>query len=114
MLNIGKEIYSRVKDFVQGRCYPLVAEQGTRFPFMIYQSQSDRPETTKDGIYEWDHTVVLRIASDKYDEVCALTDQVAPLLYEDGDDINILVESISEDYVDDAFVKTLTVSVKTV
>lgn len=113
MINVGKIVYERVRGFVDGRCYPLVAEQTTKFPFMVYQTETGRPETTKDGIYEWSHNVSLRIVSDRYDETCDIVDEVVPVLFEEDMNINIEVESISEDYIDDAFVKTLTISIQT-
>ena len=48
-LRIGEVIYARLKQFKN--VYPLVADEGTTFPFMIYRRSSGYSISTKDGIY---------------------------------------------------------------
>lgn len=112
MINIGSYIYSNIGDLVNTHCYPLIAEQSTELPFIIYRSTSTAPNGSKDGIYEWEHSIEISIVDTEYDSCCSILENVVNrlLAMEDIAPIaEVAIDSISEDFIEDAYVKTLNV-----
>lgn len=110
MINIGKIIYPKLRSVCS--TYPLVAENTTHYPFIIYRTTQSRPENTKDGIYDWIFNIQVNVVDDKYDTVCDLCSEVVDKLLELDEVLDINIESISEDYVDDAYVKEINIIIK--
>lgn len=110
MRNVGALIYGKLNGVAS--TYPLVAENTTKFPFIIYKSNAIRPEDTKDGIYEWIYNVQVNVVDDKYDTVVDLCDKVIDKLLELEVNMDINIEEVSEDYVDDAYVRTINIIIK--
>ena len=112
MINIGSLIYSNIGDLVDTHCYPLIADQSTDYPFIIYRSSSSAPNSSKDGIYEWEHNVEISIVDDEYDNCCQILENVINrlLAMEDNAPIaEVVVDSINEDFIENAYVKTVNV-----
>lgn len=125
-LQIGKAIYqllsenTAVTDRVQNKIYPLIADTGTTFPFIIYKRTGIEPSDSKDRfIYNEDTYVDVVIASDKYNENIEIADLVkAALQGKKGNYFNIEVYDIrmtdaDEDYIEDTFIQNLTFNIKT-
>lgn len=110
MINIGKLIYPKLNSVCS--TYPLVAENTTKFPFIIYRTTQSRPENTKDGIYDWIFTIQVNVVSDKYDTVCDLCSEVVDKLLELEEVLDINIESISEDFIDNAYIKEINIIIK--
>lgn len=109
MINIGSLIYSNIGDLVDTHCYPLIAEQSTEYPFIIYRSSSTAPNTVKDGIYEWEHSVEISIVDEEYDTCCDILESVCNrLLAMEGSEVDeVILDSISEDFIENAYVKNV-------
>ena len=107
LLNVGKLIYPKLNSICS--TYPLVAENKVRFPYAIYRTTASRPQNTKDGIYDWIYSIEIRVVSDKYDTACDLSIQMADALAEFEDTLDLRFEDISEDFVDDAYVRTINI-----
>ena len=110
MINIGKLIYPKLRSVCS--TYPLVAENTTRFPFIIYRTTQSRPENTKDGIYDWIFNIQVNVVDDKYDTVCDLCSDVVDKLLELDEVLDINIEGISEDFIDNAYVKEINIIIK--
>ena len=110
MINIGKIIYPKLSKVCS--TYPLVAENTTKFPFIIYKTTQSRPEETKDGIYDWIFNIQVHVVSDKYDSVCDLCSDAVDNLLELESVLDINIESVSEDFVEDAYVKEINIIIK--
>ena len=110
MINIGKLIYPKLNSVCS--TYPLVAENTTKFPFIIYRTTQSRPENTKDGIYDWIFNIQVNVVSDKYDTVCDLCSEAVDKLLELEEVLDINIESVSEDYIEDAYVKEIQIIIK--
>lgn len=119
-INVGKVIYEKCKDLVDNRCYPIVAEATTDKPFICYSRTSSTPRTTKDRYtFQLDSTVEINIVTDKYDEGIAILEQV----YDRFDDFEGIVKgievvdtkilTIAEFYMNNAYVQTITINIKT-
>lgn len=110
MINVGKVIYPKLAQVCS--TYPLVAENTTKFPFIIYRTTQSRPETTKDGIYDWIFNIQVNVVSDKYDTVCDLCSTAVDKLLELEEVLDINIESISEDFSEDAYIKEINIIIK--
>ena len=112
MINIGSLIYSNIGDLVSTHCYPLIAEQSTEYPFIIYRSSSTAPNASKDGIYEWEHSIEISIVDEEYDSCCSILENVVNrlLAMEDNAPIaEVVIDSINEDFIENAYVKVVNV-----
>ncbi len=110
MINIGTLIYPKLNSVCP--TYPLVAENTTKFPFIIYKTVQGRPENTKDGIYDWIYNIQVNVVSEKYDTVCDLCSQAVDKLLELEEVLDINIESISEDFIENAYVKEINIIIK--
>lgn len=116
MINIGSYIYSNIGDLVDTHCYPLIAEQSTEYPFIIYRSNSTAPNNSKDGIYEWEHNVEISIVDEEYDTCCQILENVINrlLAMEDNAPIaEVAIDTINEDFIENAYVKVVSVRIYT-
>jgi hypothetical protein len=109
MINIGSLIYSNIGDLVDTHCYPLIAEQSTEYPFIIYRSSSTAPNASKDGIYEWEHNVEISIVDEEYDTCCDILEAVCNRLLAMDEVDDVVIDSISEDFIENAYVKIVSV-----
>lgn len=109
-INIGSLIYGKLQSVAS--TYPIVAENTTKFPFIIYKTTATRPETTKDGIYDWIYNIQVDVVNDKYDSVCELCNQALDKLMELEEVLDINIESVSEDFIDNAYVKEINIIIK--
>ena len=115
-LRIGEVIYARLKQFKN--VYPLVADEGTTFPFMIYRRSSGYSISTKDGIYSAVANIDVMIAAQSYEESIELADKVLLQLESTrgnvaGFDIwNIRMVDSNETYIENSFIQELKFSVE--
>lgn len=111
--NIGKEIYASLKDLVNNKVYPLVAEQSTSFPFIIYRTSASRPISEKDRVYcNWEFTITIDVVDNSYDNVVALCDEALEALYSLDEHYDVTVNSVNEMYQDDAYVREIEITIK--
>ena len=109
-INIGSIIYGKLHSVAS--TYPLVAENTVKFPFIIYKTNATRPELTKDGYCEWVYNIQVNVVSDKYDVVCSLCNQVLNKIMELEEVLDINITEVSEDFIDDAYVKEIQIIIK--
>lgn len=107
MINIGSLIFSNIGDLVDTHCYPLIAEQSTEYPFIIYRSSSTAPNASKDGIYEWEHSVEISIVDEEYDTCCDILEAVCNRLLAMDEVDDVVIDNISEDFIENAYVKNV-------
>ena len=125
-LQVGKAIYNilsndaKVIDSVGHKIYPLIADTGTTFPFIVYRRTSIEPSDSKDRfIYSEDTYVEVVIASDKYNESIEIADLVKDALqgkkgnYSCINIYDIRMTNADEDYIEDTFIQNLTFNIKT-
>lgn len=126
MIQIGKAVYqilsndAKVKEMVGNKIYPLIANQGTTYPFIIYKRTGIEPVTSKDRFICSEVTSVdVIIASDRYDESIEVAELVKDALsgksgiYSGIKVIDINMISADEDYIEDTFIQNLTFNIKT-
>lgn len=118
-LNIGKAIYTILQTSIDidKKIYPLIADEGTTFPFIIYKRTGLTPESTKDNTNE-NVSVEINIASSNYSESIDLAIKVRKALehkkgtYSDIAIEDIVIDDATEDYIEDTFIETLTFKIE--
>ena len=115
-LKVGKEIYSHLKenksltDIVGNKIYPIIVEKDTNYPFIVYKRSNVIPDYTKDYHFKDDVIVDIICVSNHYVESVEIATLVRESLEDKriGDINSIRLESADEDFVDDAYIQTLT------
>lgn len=118
--NIGKAVCNillkELADKVNDRIYPLIADETTEFPFIVYQRSGFNPQNTKDNSDE-NVIIDLVIAAESYAESIDIAIRVREALeHKRGTFSNIYIEDIiiedaSEDYIDNTFLQSITIRV---
>ena len=114
-LDVGKEIYSilsknkSLTDKVGNKIYPIIVEKDTNYPFIVYKRSNVIPDYTKD--YHFKDYVIVDIicVSNHYVESVEIASLVRESLEDKriGDINSIRLESADEDFIDDAYIQTL-------
>ena len=101
--------------------YPLIADNDAKYPFVVYQRSCVSTGISKDGVYEDTNTVKITVVASNYPESVAIAQKVRKgfefkyRLFEDPTIkvyYSILVSS-DESFEGDAFIQTLTFTMKT-
>lgn len=115
-LEVGKEIYSilsknkSLTDKVGNKIYPIIVEKDTNYPFIVYKRSNVIPDYTKDYHFKDDVIVDIICVSNHYVESVEIASLVRESLEDKriGDINSIRLESADEDFIDDAYIQTLT------
>lgn len=123
MLKIGKVIYEllskneELKKVVDTKIYPLIANETTSFPFIIYRRTSIVNDGNKD--YQSKYAMIsIIIVDDEYEGSVQVAELVRKAIeHKRGMIADFMVEDITienaiEDYVDDAFIQELTIKIE--
>ena len=96
---------SQVVKYLKNKIFPIVANEGTNFPFLVYKRLSYTPESTKDYTSETVQ-IEMTIISPSYEEGNKVADIVATRLDKHRDDYfeKIEISNINEDYSEDSFI----------
>lgn len=94
---------------IGNRIYPLVAPEGTNFPFIIYKRESLRSNGCKDGYYEDTVQFSITIVCTRYAESVEIAQKVRKTLERSNiaDMYDVHITSATEEYVEDSYVQTL-------
>lgn len=98
------------------KIYPLVADKGTNFPFIVYRRESVTPSSNKDSlVYDVTVRMSLIIASSDYkqglDLLSRTIDTLLQELPKETDCTDIEILDTSEEYRDDTFLQLLSITV---
>lgn len=123
-LNIGKVIKDilcqddTLNNLVKYQVFPLIAEENTTFPFIVYRRNSIRKASTKDYVNDEIASVDVVVASDKYSQSVEIAERVRFILergeYE-GENFsvdNITLSNASEQYMKNTYIQTLTFDIE--
>lgn len=116
-LEIGKAIFTILKGIKN--VYPLVADQGTEYPFVVYRRVNLSHANTKDRFnYQELATVEVIVATNNYTESIELAKQVMYRLehtrglYNEISINEIKMVGAEEEYIEDAFIQKLTFEIE--
>lgn len=117
---IGKTIYNKITEdeeiqyYVSGRVYPLIAEQSSSFPFIIYWRNSIQSSNyTKDGFNEDFVEFTVVAVSENYTQSLLIANRLRKILEVrkiTGEDIvitDIKMVDIDESWSENSYVQTL-------
>lgn len=117
IIGIGAEVYAlltaskELSAIVGNRIYPMIADEGTTFPFVVYQRSGTAAAGDKDGS-EQRVAVTVTIAADNYrasvEAATAALDALQNHTTEHVDDIRL--DSAAEAWYNDTFLQTLNFS----
>jgi len=105
-----KNLYAKV--------YPLIADNDAKFPFIIYKRVGLVSQISKDGTYQDNVTVEIKIVSDKYSVGVQLANIVRSLLqrpymqYGDFEINDVTIDYASEDFIENAFIQIMQLTLK--
>lgn len=122
-LEIGKyinNILANNQDIqdLDARVYPLIADNDAKFPFIIYKRVGLVSQICKDGTYQDNVTIEIKIVSDKYSVGVQLANIVRSLLqrpymqYGDFEINDVTIDYASEDFLENAFIQTMQLTLK--
>jgi len=122
-LDIGKYIYNILSgnDYITQenvQIYPLVADNDAKFPFIIYKRTGLVSYICKDGTYQDDVTIEIKVVSDKYSVGITLANLIRSLIQRPyntygGMEINdVTINFASEDFIENAYIQTMQFTLK--
>ena len=123
-LNIGKVIKDilyqdeALNTLVKSQVFPMIAEENTTFPFIVYRRNSIRKVSTKDYVNDEIASVDIVIASDKYAQSVEIAERVRFILEHGGYEgenfsvDNITLSNASEQYMQNTYIQTLTFDIE--
>ena len=115
---IGSEIRNvilsstEVKNAVDTKVFPLVANAGTTFPFIVYRRSSYLPKSDKDTLTESVY-IEIAIICTNYEQSVSIANDVADVLlaYESDTIEEIKVTNISEEFISNSFVQKVNLQI---
>ena len=118
-ISINKHIYSILvndevlKGLVGEKIYPLVAEEETTFPFIIFRRNSIQTEYTKDGRVNDTVEISITAVANDYVTTVNILERVRELIeYNRSLFISAKLTNVSEDYIDNAYIQEIIFSIK--
>lgn len=110
-ITIGKYIYSKLSDLCDGRVYPIVAENGSNFPFILYDRTGVSQENNKDGFFSENVFFDVTVATQGYEEGITLSDTIRKRLTIIKDDVskiyNMQMTNINESFGENTYIQTM-------
>ena len=124
-LQIGKIIKTlllsneRLKSYIGDKVYPLIADNSTTYPFIIYRRSAIEKSSTKDDADDEQVNVEIFIVCDTYEKSISIAEEVRKSVehrkgtFEDLYIDDIIITDASESFEENAFVQYLTITIKT-
>lgn len=117
LVKIGKTLRSlllsndTVAELLTGKIFPLVAVEGTTFPFLVYRRSGYTPVSNKD-LEDEIVTVEIAILSDKYENSVDVADAVLTGLHGSNEEIDrVKIIGTSEEFSDDIYIQKLIIDI---
>ena len=121
-LEIGKVIYavlstdSRLTTLVGNKIFPVIVDNGTTYPFIVYRRSNVTASYTKDFHLSDEVLIDINCVSQSYEEGLKIAGIVRDILedkrFTDKGLQSIILESADEDWIDDAYIQTLSFTIK--
>lgn len=119
-ISVNKYIYQllitdeKLKELVGNKIYPLVAEESVTYPFIIFTKENAFANYTKDLLTYDTVNISVAIAAVNYFQTVQIAERVRQILenYRDDYFYNILLDNVTEDYVEDSYIQQLQFSAK--
>ena len=103
----------KISDKVKGQVFPIIAKDGTKFPFIVYQKSNMMGVYNKDKITNYDIDIDIVIFADNYADMVYLEEAVNDCMHDDFNLYsNIQLTANSENFDSDTFYATLSYTFK--
>lgn len=115
--DITADVFDALKEVKElgGRVFPIVANEGTAFPFAVFERSSVDVTDNKDGYADLMATYNARIVTSTYYEGLQILDEVVERLERmqsaHGYKYHATLQGMSEERTDDGFIQTITFTV---
>ena len=108
-LLVGKTIFDKLDEIEAfgHRIYPLIAENNTVFPFVIYTRTGLTGLMCKDGLYEDEVIMSIEIVTDNYSTGVDLAQMVREKLTFRTQKMTSALSGAHEEFASDAYIQTL-------
>lgn len=114
--NVGSEVRKallsneKLNKKVNGAVSPLIVKEGTKFPFIVYQKSGGFYDYNKDGVTGGTITIDIIVFTDKYEEMCEVSDMIDDAMYEHFNNTKTVAKLIGcdENYQDDVYYQPMT------
>lgn len=119
-ISVNKYIYQllindeKLKELVGNKIYPLIAEESVTYPFIIFTKENAFANYTKDLLTYDTVNISVAIAAVNYFQTVQIAERVRQILenYRDDYFYNILLDNVTEDFVEDTYIQQLQFSAK--
>lgn len=113
-LKIGSYIFNRIHDITGYDCYPCIADNDVKFPYIVYNRTGLSTELTKDGYTQDNVSFEISVYSDKYAQSIIVANAVRSALevlsaqHDETFDVdNSVITNASEYWNDNTFVQQI-------
>lgn len=123
---INKAVYgilsgsTELATIVGTKIFPIVANESTSFPFVVYKRISVEPSYSKDGPVEDLNTITIIAVSDNYSQGIDIAEIIRTELenktgtFNEVKIIDSKVDNIDEDYIENTFIQSVTFKIRTI
>lgn len=119
-ISVNKHIYqllssdSGLTTMVDNKIYPLVAEESVTYPFVIFTKESVSGNYSKDFLVNDTVTISVVVAASNYFQTVNIAERIRAILenYRDGYFLSILLDNVTEEFIEDAYIQQLQFSAK--
>lgn len=119
-ISVNKHIYTiltgdtQLRELVSDKIYPIIAEETVCYPFIIFTKETVDAAYTKDFLTYDNVTFSVAIAANNYFETVQIAERVRAILdnFRDNYFMTVLLNNVTEEYVEDAFIQQLQFSAK--
>lgn len=107
-----------IKKHIDNRCYPLVAAEGTQYPFIVYHRLNSFSNGCKDGYYEDSVDFSITILATTYSQSITIAQLVRGILERQKIHTELLdmydthVTGISEEFSSDTYIQIINFKTK--
>ena len=100
-----------VSEYLTDKIFPLVAVEGTTFPFLVYRRSGYTPVSNKD-LEDERVTMEVAILSDRYENSVNVADAVLTGLHGSNEEIDrVKIIGTSEEFSDDIYIQKLIIDI---
>lgn len=120
-LDIGSDIYTilstnpEISAATHNQIYPIIAEENTTCPFVVFQRLATNFIGNKDFIQKNDDVVEIKIVTEEYKEGVKLAEKICDAMLQQHNSLNlrqIEINNASEEWNENKFIQSLTFTIK--
>ncbi len=120
-LDVGTDIFTiltsnaEISAATHNQIFPIIAEENTTCPFVVYQRINTNFISSKDFIQKNDDMIEIKVVSDEYKEGVNLAEKICDEMLQQHNNLDIRqiqLNNASEEWNENKFIQTLTFTIK--